>query len=110
MSTPSQFINPYEGLDNDTLYPDGSKASKRLQTYIDCNEYRHIQCIRPGGGTISTTFGLLFKKLLKALEARKIKDMGDIAAFEKFVSECELTTPGESQARPTKPKKKEEVV
>ena len=81
--TPKKYTNPYEGLE----------VTVRIQSNINPDDYNFIRSIRPNSGTVITTVNILWHKLVTTLKQHGITQYSDLARFEHFVNNCELTVP-----------------
>src|SRR4029077_4947096 len=86
MSQP--FVNPYG--------PSGDL--RRIMTDVGEADYYLVKSIRPTLATITTTVGLLWKKLCYELRRQDISDYTDVERFEHFVANAVLIDADELEA------------
>ena len=89
MNNTNQFINPYRACHKQP----SERSPTRLNMDISVEDYDFIRCLRTSTGTMTTTVGILYKKLINELKRRNITDVTKRSEFEHFVVNCELTCP-----------------
>jgi hypothetical protein len=81
----STFVDPYDHLD---------EAHKtRLQTFVSNDDHLFIKSIRPQKKTVLITNNILWHKLTEALKSHGITSYTDVAKFEQFVTDLQITLP-----------------
>ncbi len=86
----SKFVNPYR--DCRRLQKD---APTRLNMDILSEDYNFLRGLRFDNGTITTTFGIIFQKLVQELKRRGIHDITNKQQFEQFIINFVFALPGE---------------
>lgn len=82
------FVSPYADLGG--KYTPGTHG--RIQCDVAIDDYRKFYHILPArnDGVFQTTFGILTKKLLDALEKAGIRGYDDGDAFKQFIVDLQL--------------------
>lgn len=80
------FLDPYASVPQTN--------QRRLVSWVDQNEWNRIYACCPIRGTQQIVINSLIHKLYDALTSRGITDFTKQDEFQRFVSECQLTTPG----------------
>lgn len=86
----TSFINPYR-----ECRAAQADEPARINIDIDRDDLNFIKGIRLSGGTLSTTVGILYKKLVNELKRRNITDITKRKEFEQFLVEFEFIIPRE---------------